>query len=184
MLNSVKNFNSLWSSPKLWLSLGLILAAALRITPHPPNVSAFMAMALLAIPRLPKWGLILAFLSLGLSDFFIGYYFVLPWVYLSYAIIFGAMYLLRHQIQSFGQRLGLVFLASVFFFLATNLAEWWESPFYPKTGAGLQLCFTLALPFFRNALLSDLGFYAALTGVLHLCGLHRARVAPRVIDLR
>lgn len=55
--------------------------------------------------------------------------------------------------------------SSVFFFVVTNFAVWLEGSLYPRTLVGLQQCFTLALPFFRNTLLSDLIYTASLFGL-------------------
>jgi hypothetical protein len=46
--------------------------------------------------------------------------------------------------------------ASLLFFLATNLAVWTFSGYYPTTPAGLLASFAAALPFFRFTLAGDL----------------------------
>ena len=43
---------------------------------------------------------------------------------------------------------------SVWFFITTNLAVWTILDYYPKTIEGLIACYTLALPFFKNTLIS------------------------------
>ena len=55
-------------------------------------------------------------------------------------------------------------VASVIFFLATNLAVWQFSPWYAKSLSGLIQCYTLALPFFRNTLMGDLFYVSVLFG--------------------
>lgn len=47
-------------------------------------------------------------------------------------------------------------VASLSFFLLSNLGVWWY--WYPHTLAGLWLCFTLALPFYTRTLGGDLLF--------------------------
>jgi len=42
----------------------------------------------------------------------------------------------------------------VWFFITTNFAEWIIWDYYPKTFEGLITCYTLALPFFKNTLIS------------------------------
>ncbi len=59
---------------------------------------------------------------------------------------------------SFNKVLGFSLLSSVIFFIITNFAVWLFSSWYPRTKEGLFLCFFLALPFFKNTLLSDLFF--------------------------
>ena len=48
----------------------------------------------------------------------------------------------------------LAFGGSVWFFITTNFAVWVIWDYYPKTIEGLIACYTLALPFFKNTLLS------------------------------
>ncbi|MGB8258766.1 MAG: DUF6580 family putative transport protein [Terracidiphilus sp.] len=50
---------------------------------------------------------------------------------------------------------GVTLAASVAFFVASNFAVWALWPMYPKTWAGLAECYVAALPFFRNAALSE-----------------------------
>ena len=47
-------------------------------------------------------------------------------------------------------------ISSVLFFIITNFAVWvmWDN--YPKTIDGLVMCYTMAIPFFQNTLLSTM----------------------------
>ena len=58
--------------------------------------------------------------------------------------------------------------ASVSFFLVSNFAVWAVWTMYPKTASGLATCYVAGLPFFRNAVVSDLFFAAAFFGVGYL----------------
>ena len=60
-------------------------------------------------------------------------------------------------------------IASVSFFLLSNFAVWmvWRD-MYPKTFNGLMACYVAGLPFFRNAVASDLLFTGAFFGVGYL----------------
>jgi hypothetical protein len=55
--------------------------------------------------------------------------------------------------------------SSVSFFLISNFAAWAAYDMYPKTLAGLMTSYTLALPFFRGTLTSDLLFTSAFFAV-------------------
>ena len=68
--------------------------------------------------------------------------------------------------------------ASVSFFLISNFAVWavWRD-MYPKTFNGLMTCYVAGLPFFRNAVASDLLFAAAFFGVGYLASRERATSA-------
>jgi hypothetical protein len=58
--------------------------------------------------------------------------------------------------------------ASVSFFVVSNFAVWAVWNMYPKTVGGLAACYVAAVPFFRNALVSDLFFSAAFFGIGYL----------------
>ena len=53
---------------------------------------------------------------------------------------------------------GVTFLASVQFFIITNLGVWMMMPLYPHTTAGLLQCYLAAIPFFQYTLIGDLVF--------------------------
>src|ERR1035437_671167 len=57
-------------------------------------------------------------------------------------------------------------LASISFFLVSNFAVWAAWQMYPKTLAGLGMCYVAALPFFRNSLAAELGFSLILCGLM------------------
>jgi len=50
---------------------------------------------------------------------------------------------------------GTSLLASIGFFLTSNLAVWMSWNMYPKSLSGLGACYVAALPFFRNSLVSE-----------------------------
>ncbi|HEY6065100.1 MAG TPA: DUF6580 family putative transport protein, partial [Thermoanaerobaculia bacterium] len=66
--------------------------------------------------------------------------------------------------------------ASGLFFVTSNFAEWVVNPIYPKTPAGLALCYTAAIPFFWNTLAADLAGTALFFGLDALSRRHRLRV--------
>jgi hypothetical protein len=58
--------------------------------------------------------------------------------------------------------IGAALASSVSFFLLSNFATWACWNMYPKNFGGLMMSYTLALPFFRNAVEGDLFFTAAM----------------------
>lgn len=64
---------------------------------------------------------------------------------------------------------GSALIASLSFFLVSNFAVWlvWRD-MYPKTLNGLMVCYVAGLPFFRNAVVSDLFFSAVFFGIGYL----------------
>jgi len=55
-----------------------------------------------------------------------------------------------------------VLVSSLSFFVITNFGVWAFGTLYPKTIQGLVACFTAAIPYFRNSLLSNVLFSAIL----------------------
>ena len=141
----------------------IVVAAALRLVPHPPNFTPIGAMALFSGAYLGRRGVVALVAPLGallLSDLVLGFYRGMPTVYFSVAliVIIGWMTLERRS----PVRIGAAAVASsILFFAITNFGMWLFSGFYPRTWVGLEACYVAALPFFQNTLAGDL-FYAAL----------------------
>jgi hypothetical protein len=57
--------------------------------------------------------------------------------------------------------LGGSILAAFLFFLITNFAVWFFTPWYSHSFQGLISCYAVALPFFRNTILGNV-FYTGL----------------------
>jgi hypothetical protein len=140
----------------------ILVAAALRLVPHPPNFTPIGAMALFSGAYLGRRAL--AFVAplgaLLLSDLVLGFYHGMATVYVSTALI-AVLGMLALQHRS-ALRIGSASIAGSFLFFAfTNFGMWWFSGFYPHTLAGLEACYLAAIPFFQNTLAGDL-FYAGL----------------------
>ena len=136
---------------------------ALRLLPHPWNFTPIVAVALFAGVYLgKKYAIAAPIAAVLLSDIFLGFY---EWklmlaVYGSFALV-GLIGILIRKHKSVQTVIGGSVLASVSFFLITNFAVWQFTPWYVKTLPGLIQNYTMALPFFRSALLGDL-FYTGL----------------------
>ncbi len=130
---------------------GLILALS-RIIPHPPNFTPILASAIMA-PLLIKdrWvGIAIPILAMFLSDIIIGFH---PYQFVVYSSIL--IIALISPMQKNYINLGIMAIAgSVWFFLTTNFAVWLLWDYYPKNFEGLISCYTLAIPFFKNTLIS------------------------------
>jgi hypothetical protein len=137
----------------------IVVAAALRLVPHPPNFTPIGAMALFSgayIGRRP-----LAFAAplgaLLLSDLVLGFYHGMATVYFSVALVvmIGMLALKRTSALRVGAA---ALVSSILFFVITNFGMWMFSGFYPRT---LEACYVAAIPFFQNSVVGDL-FYAGL----------------------
>lgn len=144
----------------------IVLAAASRLLPHPPNFAPVAAIGLYAgalSGRRAGW--LVPFAALLASDALIGFYHpvLMLWNYLAFAacLLMGSGWLARRRTP--GRIAGAVLSSSLAFFVLSNFGMW-ASGYYPRTGAGLVQCYVAALPFFRNTLASDTLYSAALFG--------------------
>jgi hypothetical protein len=151
---------------RFWGALVVVLiAAVLRLVPHPPNFSPIAAMALFGGVYLSRkgWALALPLAAMIVSDFFLGFHDQMPAVYGAFVLVTLIGFALRAHPTA-----GRITLASVFgsvvFFLITNFAVWAKSGMYEKSALGLSECFVAALPFFQNSLAGDLFYTAVLFG--------------------
>ena len=165
-----------------------IVAIASRLLPHPPNMTAVMAVALFAGARITntKLAMALPLLIMILSDIFLGFH-------SSQLVVYGCILavsvlgLSLRNSTSFTKPLAMSFIGSLFFFLITNFAVWLGGTMYPMTLEGLFLCYAAALPFyttdsfqfvnssqlvfgsfFANGVIGDLFFTGVLFGLYEL----------------
>lgn len=157
-------------TPKFWILTLMIFAAAfIRLIPHPPNFAPIAAMALFGGAYFnKKWAAFLVPLAaMFITDLILGFHETMWAVYLSFALIvvIGMTMLKAKKVSS-------IFLASVIssvsFFIITNFGIWLSTSYYAKTGVGLAACYTAAVPFFHQTLLSDLFFVGVLFGLYQL----------------
>jgi len=156
---------------------GILVAAALRLVPHPPNFTPIGAMALFSGAYLGRR--LLAFAAplgaLLLSDLVLGFYHGQATVYFSVALIvmIGMVALTRAS----PLRVGAAAIASsVLFFVVTNFGMWLFSGFYPRTLLGLETCYVAAIPFFQNTLAGDLFYATMLFGGFRIAELLMPRI--------
>jgi hypothetical protein len=145
------------------LALALILlAAALRIAPHPWNFTPVGAMALFsgAVLRERRLAFLFPLLALFLGDIFIGFHKLVPVVYASFLINVAIGLWLRDR-RTFVRISLAILLGALQFFLVTNFAVWQFLGSFPHTASGLIACYVAGIPFFWNTLAGD-ALYATL----------------------
>lgn len=165
--------------------LMIILGAVLRLVPHPANIAPIAALALFGGAHLPlRYGVVIPLLGMAISDIVIGFDLAsLPYVYGMFALtaVIG---------RWIGERPGGIQLiagslvGSLGFFLVTNLVWIYPESLYPYTLAGQLESYTLALPFFRNTLLGDLGYTAGFFGLYALARNFAVTYLPPKLALR
>lgn len=138
------------------LVIALILgAAATRLLPHPPNFTAAGAITLFAGACLRPTQAVCACLgALLLSDALLGFYHPLSMAAV-YAGSLAGLPIGRRLLQRpSATRLALAATAgALVFFIISNLGVWWLA--YPRTPAGLAVCYLAALPFLGHTLLGN-----------------------------
>ncbi|WP_435007787.1 DUF6580 family putative transport protein [Tundrisphaera lichenicola] len=173
------------SRPRFWFLATLtVLAAVSRVLPHPPNFTPTMAIALFGAATFGSFrsAILVSFGALLASDAILQLTYQLGWqpsrgfyqgqwvVYSCVAatMLIGASLRNRRNVATIGAA---ALASSLLFFVATNFAVWASDDlgtYYPRTMAGLVLCYEAALPFFRNSLAGDACFTLALFGSLAL----------------
>lgn len=130
----------------------VLLAVFVRLAPHPPNFTPITALALFGATTFSNrvLGTLLPLIALAVSDLYLGFYSISIWVYSS----FLAISLLGHYWKTIKTKN--ILMSSLLFFIVTNFGVWLTG--YPKTIEGFVLCYTLAIPFFINAIAGDLFF--------------------------
>jgi hypothetical protein len=142
----------------------ILLAAALRIAPHPWNFTPVGAMALFsgAVLKDRRFAFFFPLLALFAGDLFVGFY------KLSVMLVVYASFLLSVLIGRWVQNhrslvriSGATLLGTIQFFLVTNFAAWQFLGGYPHSASGLLTCYIAGIPLFWNTLGGD-ALYAAL----------------------
>jgi hypothetical protein len=147
----------------------IILAAVLRILPHPWNFTPIGAMALFsgAMFRDRRVAFLFPLAALFAGDLFVGLYRIIPIVYGSFllSVLIGTRLAEHRTVLRVG---GAVFLGALQFFLVSNAAIWQFYDTYPHTLAGLVACYIAGLPLFGNTLAGDTLYATLFFGIFAL----------------
>jgi hypothetical protein len=140
----------------------IMLAAVLRVLPHPWNFTPIGAMALFSGSLFRnRWpAFLLPLVSLFAGDIFVGFHKLMLFVYASFAasVAIGRCVGENRSVARIG---GAVLAGASQFFVVTNFAMWATGGFYPRTSAGLLACYAAGLPYFWNTFAGD-ALYAGL----------------------
>ncbi|HXM93171.1 MAG TPA: DUF6580 family putative transport protein [Candidatus Dormibacteraeota bacterium] len=143
----------------------ILLAAALRIAPHPWNLTPVGAMALFsgAMVRDRRLAFLFPLLALFAGDLVIGLHTLMPWVYASFLVNVALGNWLRSRPTP--ARIGAItLLGAIQFFVITNFSVWATYDTYPRTASGLVACYIAGIPYFWNTLAGDFLYAALLFG--------------------
>ena len=169
----------------------ILLAAALRLGPHPLNFTPVGAIALFAgaAVRDRRMAFLFPVLLMLATDVIIGFNKLSPLVYASFllSVVIGRIVVggrlsasQRAKRESEpgsatdtkARRLPRIatatFLGSLQFFLITNFGVWAVLGTYPRTAPGLAACYIAGLPLFWNTFAGDAVYTALLFGAFFM----------------
>lgn len=159
----------------------IAFAILLRLLPHPPNIAPIAAMALFGGFYLnKKYALIVPLIALLISDLFLGFYSVMPFVYGSF-LLTGLIGLWLKKQNKGKYLIAGVLLSSITFFLITNFGVWLMGGMYVKNLSGLIECYTLAIPFYRNTVVGDLLYTGIFFGSYELVKILVTKTSRQII---
>ena len=139
-----------------YLSFFILLLVLFRIIPHPPNFTPIIASSILAPFMLNSriYGMLVPVMAMLISDIIIGFHVYQLVIYSTIASIS----LVTIMNKSYPKLFFIAIAGSVWFFIITNFAVWLSFDYYSKNFEGLLLCYTLAIPFFTNTIISTVLF--------------------------
>lgn len=158
----------------------VFIGALSRLVPHPANFTAIAAVALFGAVKMKdkKQAVLIPIAAMLFSDAifeilyrvgaspFPGFHGGMWHVYGAFMLVSLVGFWIRDSFSV--QRLALgTLVGSLVFFVVTNFGVW-LSGWYGYTAEGLSACYVAAIPFYRNQLLGDLFFTAALFGADYL----------------
>ena len=137
------------------ISFGIFIAlAASRFVPHPPKFTSLLALsfyvpAILGLKFLPA--LVISFV---ITDMYIGFH---ELVFFTWGSIIFIALISKFFEQNLKKRMFGCLIGVLIFFILTNFGVW-SMGSYGYSLTGLITCYTLALPFLGNTLVSTLIF--------------------------
>lgn len=154
-----------------------VVAAFLRLVPHPPNFAPVGSVALFGGARLRGWqAYVIPVLAMLVTDPILSHMAGFPaysWaslvIYFCFLVnvVLGRLFLRKSSNP--GRIAGVAVAGSIQFFVITNFFVWLgDSALYAHTSAGLMACYVAALPFFARTVLGDLFYSAVLFGAYAL----------------
>ena len=164
----------------------ILLGAASRLMPHPPNMTSVGAVGLYSGARLRWWqAYLLPLLCMLVTDPILGFTMGFRPFSWGTPVIYGSLLVnvwLGRRLRGTEDplRIGVAsVLCSTQFFLVTNFAVWAGGSMYAHTSSGLLACFIAAIPFFGYTAAGDLLYSSTLFG-LHAILSRKAFPAERV----
>jgi hypothetical protein len=161
--------------------LVLVLAALSRCLPHWMHTAGYGLTAVGAgmlffgsrLQARSRWQAIVAALAMAATDYYLTVYvygfpfqirsYLFTWTWYAILVLFASAFL--GSKQTFVRVTAAALFSGTGFFLWNNGALWLGSNMYPHTFAGLEACYAMGLPFYRNDLAATLLLSGAFFGL-------------------
>ena len=138
---------------KFKISLGILLVLATsRFIPHPPNFTSLIALSFYVPAFFGLKYIWIVFIAYFITDIILGLHSTLLFTWGSVLLIGFISKYLNHSLK---YRLFGVLFASLLFFVITNFGVWLLG-MYDYSFKGLLESYTMAIPFYKNTILSTL----------------------------
>jgi hypothetical protein len=126
-----------------------------RLIPHEPNFTPIISISILGFlfSTILSVKVLMVLGSMFFSDLIIGTHDFIIYVYFSLILLL--------IVSNSKNYIYMSFIGPLIFFIITNLGVWLNSTYYNKDINGLIECFYMAIPFFKNTILSTF-FYCIL----------------------
>lgn len=135
--------------------MGIFLAlAASRFIPHPPNFTSLIALSFYVPVLLGSRFIPVVLISFAVTDMFIGMHNV---TFFTWGSILVIGLISKYFIKTIISRTSGALVGATIFFIITNFGVW-ANGLYGYNIVGLISCYTLAIPFFMNTVISTLIF--------------------------
>jgi hypothetical protein len=126
-----------------------------RLIPHEPNFTPILSISILGFlfSTILSVKVLIVLGSMFFSDLIIGTHNFIIYVYFSLILLL--------IVSNSKNYIYMMFIGPLIFFIITNFGVWLSSSYYAKNINGLIECFYMAIPFFKNTILSTF-FYCIL----------------------
>jgi hypothetical protein len=126
-----------------------------RLIPHEPNFTPILSISILGFlfSTILSVKVLIVLGSMFFSDLIIGIHDFMIYVYFSLTLL-----IIFSNSKNY---IYMMFFGPLIFFIITNFGVWLYSSYYTKNINGLIECFYMAIPFFKNTILSTF-FYCIL----------------------
>lgn len=151
------------------VSLTICMVLLFRWLPHPPNFTPIIGLSIMSATlfKSKKSHFLFPLLLMFVTDVFIGFHTLMPFVYGAILVTTTSGYILKKHTH-ITTAIGCSLLSSIIFFLISNVGVWMTGTLYAKSMTGLIQCFTAAIPFFHNTVLSTVLFVGVIVSIYKL----------------